>query len=462
MRVALIQCTSSKKSYKCRASELYSESPRFRLAYELAKLVADKILILSAKYGLIPEDMIIEPYNETLLDKSAQERRLWGEKVISELRNVADLEHDEFIIIAGEVYRENLLPHLAHYWLPLKGKRQGEWIPELERLIRLERETDKATVLHMLFNGLQRLDWTMINQIPYQNGIYIMFEKGESFQGMDRIVRVGTHRGQNRLLLRLMQHFINEDADSSIFRKNIGRALLNMAADPYLHVWNIDMHRPENMINRHLVNERLENELETKISYYLRDNITFVCFPVNNGDERLRLEEGIIATLHRHTSFRPSSIWLGWYSPVWEIADSGLWNRHGLNGQPLSDEELERIKQLAYFGNDSSGNTAGARPHTQRTVSRVQTAKKTNSSRGTIADDIRSYIDKKLQEAKERGEDHIDLVSGSINKQMGLGNRNQSVCMIMYEKMLPGDDVIHTTPSGFSSTIKIRYYLKNR
>ena len=127
MRVALIQCTSSKKSYKCRASELYSESPRFRLAYELAKLVADKILILSAKYGLIPEDMIIEPYNETLLDKSAQERRLWGEKVISELRNVADLEHDEFIIIAGEVYQKPSAP-----FGPLgspKGKRQGEWIP---------------------------------------------------------------------------------------------------------------------------------------------------------------------------------------------------------------------------------------------------------------------------------------------------------------------------------------------
>lgn len=43
--------------------------PRFRLAYDLVKLVADKIFILSAKYGLVPEDMIIEPYNETMKDK---------------------------------------------------------------------------------------------------------------------------------------------------------------------------------------------------------------------------------------------------------------------------------------------------------------------------------------------------------------------------------------------------------
>lgn len=27
-------------------------------------------------------------------------------------------------------------------WLPLKGKRQGEWILELERLIKLEKETE--------------------------------------------------------------------------------------------------------------------------------------------------------------------------------------------------------------------------------------------------------------------------------------------------------------------------------
>jgi len=45
--------------------------------YTDSTLIADKIFILSAKYGLVPEDMIIEPYNETLKDKSTQERRAW-------------------------------------------------------------------------------------------------------------------------------------------------------------------------------------------------------------------------------------------------------------------------------------------------------------------------------------------------------------------------------------------------
>ena len=463
MRIALISCTSRKKAYKCPARDLYSESPRFRLAYALAKLVADKIFILSAKYGLVPEDMIIEPYNETLKDKSAQERRAWGDMVLNELRKVSDLERDEFIVLAGEVYQENLLPHLVHFWLPLKGKRQGEWIPELERLITLERESDKVIVLHMLFNGLPRLDWTMIDRLPYQNGIYIMFEKGESYHGMDRIVRIGTHRGQDRLLKRLRDHFVKEDADGSIFRKNIGRAFLKMTSDPYLQVWEIDMHNSENERNDgHLINEELETELEAKISRYLRDNITFVCFPVDEEAERLRLEEGIIASLNRHPSFGPSSNWLGLNSPMSEIASSGLWNRQGLQGQPLSDEELERVKWLARFGNDSYRNNTGRRTRVQKAEDSVRVAVEATGSQGKTADDVRQYIEKLLQEAKMIGEDYIDLVSGDIHKQMGMKNRMPQICRIMYEKMMPGDEVLHTTPSGKSTTIKIRYDLRNR
>ncbi|MDK2879497.1 MAG: hypothetical protein PWR06_2213 [Thermoanaerobacteraceae bacterium] len=390
MRIALISCTSRKKAYKCPARDLYSESPRFRLAYALAKLVADNIFILSAKYGLVPEHMIIEPYNETLKEKSAQERREWGDMVLNELRKV----------------------------------------------------------------------WTMIHRIPYRNGIYIMFEKGESYHGMDRIVRVGTHRGQDRLKKRLRDHFVKEDADGSIFRKNIGRAFLNMTSDPYLQVWEIDMHNSKNDRNYgHLINEELETELEAKISQYLRDNITFVCFPVDEEVERLRLEEGIIATLNRNPSFGPSNNWLGLKSPVPEIASSGLWNRQGLEGQPLSAEELGRVKWLARFGNDSYRNNTGSRARVQRAVNRVRTVGKPPDSGRKTADDVRQYIDKLFQEAKMRGEDYIDLVSGDIHKQLGMKNRMPQVCRIMYEKMIPGDEVLHTTPSGKSSTIKIRYNL---
>lgn len=51
------------------------------------------------------------------------------------------------------------------------------------------------------------------------------------------------------------------------------------------------------------------------------------------------------------------------------------------------------------------------------------------------------------------------LPLGNIHKQLGMENRMPQVCRIMYEKMYTGDEVLHSTPSGKSSTIKIRYYL---
>lgn len=59
MKLALISCTSSKKEYPCKASEMYSPSPRFALAYQYAKQVAYVVYVLSAKYGLLCENEVI-------------------------------------------------------------------------------------------------------------------------------------------------------------------------------------------------------------------------------------------------------------------------------------------------------------------------------------------------------------------------------------------------------------------
>ena len=58
---------------------------------------------------------------------------------------------------------------------------------------------------------------------------------------MDRIVRVGTDTGQNNLKSRMSQHFTNENKDRSIFRKNIGRAILNKNNSSLLNYWNLDL-----------------------------------------------------------------------------------------------------------------------------------------------------------------------------------------------------------------------------
>lgn len=68
-----------------------------------------------------------------------------------------------------------------------------------------------AYQLHEAFNGLTRFHFPFEEKesiIP-QNGIYCLFEKGEHFDPFDRIVRIGSHTGKDRLLFRLKEHFLN-------------------------------------------------------------------------------------------------------------------------------------------------------------------------------------------------------------------------------------------------------------
>src|SRR6478672_3330165 len=94
--------------------------------------------------------------------------------------------------------------------------------------------------LHLWANALPVFSFPFDARVLPLNGIYLLFEKGETAHGTNRIVRVGTHTGNDQLRSRLKQHFIVENKDRSIFRKNIGRALLNKASDPYLAEWERD------------------------------------------------------------------------------------------------------------------------------------------------------------------------------------------------------------------------------
>ena len=76
--------------------------------------------------------------------------------------------------------------------------------------------------LHQLFNKSVPYKFPYEKEDLPQNGIYIMFEKKEKAHGFNRIVYVGSHRGENRLVKRLDEHFINENKDRSILRKKLG------------------------------------------------------------------------------------------------------------------------------------------------------------------------------------------------------------------------------------------------
>ncbi len=457
--VALISCSKSKQEYSCAAKELYSKSTLFRASYELANIVADKIYILSAKHGLVGDHEYLQPYDETLNTKSVDQRMKWAREVAENLARAADLKKEHFVILAGRDYYEQLLPHIDNYWLPLDNLRLFERTKKLNELINIERSKNRAYVLHMLINGLPRYDWRSIRDIPYNNGIYFMFETNEKYLGMDRVTRVGSHQSQGRLKERLKDHFFRENKDGSIFRKNIGRSILNKIQSPYLDVWNLNTSTTGNKQKyANLINQQLQDKLEREISNYLRNNFTFTCIPVDNKDERMRLEEGIIASLAGEDSFRPGNNWFGLNSPTHEITTSGLWNVQGLDSGFLSDFELEKIKFIVRFYVKGSGSLTN-----QVVYNRISGPKRpeiaAEHAKPVSSSDIRSYIDDRKQEGKAKNEPYIDLVSGEIHKALGMKNRMPQVCNAMYQSMGLNDEVLHSTPSGHSSTIKIRYYL---
>ena len=74
-------------------------------------------------------------------------------------------------------------------------------------------------------------------------------------------------------------------------------------------------------------------------------------------------------------------------------------------------------------------------------------------------DDIRQYIVELKKSAKASGKKFIVLKSGDIHKELKLKSAMPQVCNAMRQSMNEGDVVLHTTPSGNSSTIEIQYYV---
>ena len=75
--------------------------------------------------------------------------------------------------------------------------------------------------------------------------------------------------------------------------------------------------------------------------------------------------------------------------------------------------------------------------------------------------EIREYIRKVKRKAFNNGEKFLVLVANDIHKEFNLKNRMPMVCNAMRQTMdNTKDEVLYETPSGYSSTLKIKYYPK--
>lgn len=336
-KIILISCVSKKSKNREKARNLYTSS-LFKLNLKYAQsLNPDKIFVLSAKYGLLNLDEEIEPYNRTLNQMKDEQIKKWADNILNQLSKIADLENDEFIFLAGEKYRKHLIPEIKNYKVPLKGLGIGKQLKFLKKQNNCEK-------LHQLFNSLKRHYFPFNeNEIPL-NGIYILFQKNEKAHEVDRIIRIGTHTGQNQLLSRLQQHFINENKDRSIFRKNIGRALLNKDNDSYLDKWELDLTTKEAKEKfDKIIDKEKQKQIEKQVSKFIQNNFSFVVFPIQDKEKRLEIEKKIISTISLCENCKPSDSWLGLHSPKQKIRESGLWLVNELYKEPLSDKDFEEL-----------------------------------------------------------------------------------------------------------------------
>jgi hypothetical protein len=168
--------------------------------------------------------------------------------------------------------------------------------------------------LHHLAQELPRIRYPFEPTNLPGNGIYLLFEAGETGHGADRITYIGSHDVAGGLAERLARHFQPNRAQS-ILRKHIGEALLRArgASSALLQAWT----------SEHRDGHRFEVDVDT----YLRNRVSLVVLPVELSDiDRLRQEAAWIRLVSGCQVCRSAENWLGRHSPKPRIANGKLWN----------------------------------------------------------------------------------------------------------------------------------------
>jgi hypothetical protein len=207
--------------------------------------------------------------------------------------------------------------------------------------------SEACSTIHQIFGGMRRFYFPFnADEIP-SDGVYVLFERGEKAHGGDRIVRIGTHNGDNQLRSRLFQHFLKENKDRSIFRKNIGRALLNRDKDSFLEQWELDLTERKAKEIAGEIDFMKQREVERKVTEHIQKNFSFIALGIKDKAKRLEFESKIISTVSLCDGCRPSQDWLGLFSPKDKIRESGLWQVNELNKTPLNENEISDLQKIA-------------------------------------------------------------------------------------------------------------------
>lgn len=391
-----MSCVAKKRAYAAPARDLYA-SALFQKARAYAERTADEWFVLSAKYGLVSPDTVIEPYDVTLNAMGVGERRAWAAKVQRQLEPVTRAG-DTVVMLAGARYREGLMAALqrrgVRVEVPMEGLKIGEQLQWLSRRALSSRDGEVRNDLEerprprvrvrdgswqpaparerhapedeTTLDDFYALVTAMANRygiVPLgacsaamnwpERGVYFFLDPQErraSDGNAYRVVRVGTHAlksgARSTLWKRLHQHRGQASGmgnhRGSVFRHHVGLALL--ARDGHTHpTWGNRSSAERSVVEA-------ERELEERVSAYLaRLLVTYIPVLDEPGPDSMRgyVERNAIALLSTSGAAvdRPSEGWLGRHAKAEAIRRSGLWNvRHV--GEGVEEGFLERLGEV--------------------------------------------------------------------------------------------------------------------
>ncbi len=350
MYLVLVGCAKAKLDVPAPASDIYV-SPLFRASMAWAQATQQPVRILSAKYGILPTDTVIEPYDVYLGDLTARERSALAYRVREQLRGTPATD---VVVLGGKAYvdlvREALPDAAIHS--PLEMLNIGNrirWLNTsvgstwcdflaLEDLYALLREFAGGALTAATLPSLEE---TLAGRIP-ERGVYFFFELGEYRRGRQelRVTRVGTHavsqNAKSTLRGRLRTHAgtaaLAGSHRSSIFRLHVGAALQHQG-DQSIQTWGKGSGGVADAETR-----VAEAPLEVEVSRYMRRTrvlLVEIADTPSARSDRSFVERNSIGTLS--TAGRaidpPSEGWLGNCSPRPEIRQSGVWNLDHLYSQ---------------------------------------------------------------------------------------------------------------------------------
>ena len=123
MSLYLVSCVSQKLAIPAPAKDLYNSS-LFQKSRAYAERLGQPWFILSAKYGLVHPDHVIEPYDLTLNGMGVADRRRWANTVMSQLQPHLH-EVSEVVFLAGRNYCQYLEPQLVQRGIAVQDPMRG-------------------------------------------------------------------------------------------------------------------------------------------------------------------------------------------------------------------------------------------------------------------------------------------------------------------------------------------------